>query len=122
MTADLEKLLKRIIHIRRTPSELAGISSEMRAIFDDLFEDGSYKLIVLPDKDTLDGIYIWLDARLNGCKIQASCVFSVVVDGCEELDTPVLVDHPRYDDRGKSIPRHSMVISNICEGDKKRYD
>lgn len=41
---------------------------------------------------------------------------------CQEFDTPILVDHPRYDDHSKSIPRHSTVFFNICEGDKKRYD
>ena len=64
---DLEKLLKRIIYIRRTPSELAEISSEMRTILDDLFEDGSYTLSVLPDKYTRNGIGVELDARANGC-------------------------------------------------------
>lgn len=79
---DLEKLLKRIIHIRRTPSELAGISSEMRTILDDLFEDGSYTLSVLPDKYTRNGIGIELDARANGCKIKATCAFCMEVDEC----------------------------------------
>ena len=40
-----------------------------------------------------------------------------------DLESPILVDHLKYDDdRRKSIPRHSTVFSNICEGDKKRYD
>jgi len=37
----------------------------------------------------------------------------------ERKDTPVLVDHLRYDVNSKSIPRHSTVFSNICEGEKR---
>ena len=40
-----------------------------------------------------------------------------------DLESPILVDHLKYDDdRRKSIPRHSTVFFNICEGEKKRYD
>ncbi len=89
---DLKKLLKRIIHIRRTPSELVGISSEMRTILDDLFEDGSYTLSVLPDKYTRNGIGIELDARVNGCKIKANCAFCMEAEAREQLDE----EHPEF--------------------------
>lgn len=62
---NLRKILERILYMKRTPSELDRISSEIRTILDDLFGGGTYTLSVLPDKYTRDGIYIWLDAHVS---------------------------------------------------------
>ena len=34
-------------------------------------------------------------------------------------DTPITVDHLKYDSHSKSIPRHSTVFSDICKGEKR---
>ena len=55
----------------------------------------------------------------EGCPDCLGRGYDLRIDMEERKDTPILVDHPRYDDHSKSIPRHSTVFFNICEGEKR---
>ena len=72
MTADLEKILKRMVSNKKTPSERMEISSEIGSILGDLFKDGSYTMEVSSVDG--DGIGIGIDAHLNGHEIEMRCL------------------------------------------------